>query len=119
MKKKKLLMVIGLIVVLVVLAIPSVAYAATSDAPAAQAIRGFCGFDTSKLTDQQNADLNDSYQKMMDLREESINKMVDNGTITKEQGDAALKRIDDMVKCGQENGTAAGCMGGGCKLNGK
>ena len=52
----------------------------------------------------------------MDLREESINKMVDNGTITKEQGDAALKRIDDMVKCGQENGTAAGCMGGGCTI---
>ena len=114
MKKKKLLIAIGLIVVLVVLAIPSVAYAATSDAPAAQAIRGFCGFDTSELTDQQNADLNDSCQKMMDLREESINKMVENGTITKEQGDAALKGIDDKVKCGQENGTAAGCMGGGC-----
>jgi Spy/CpxP family protein refolding chaperone len=115
MKKKKLLIAIGLIVVLAVLAVASVAFAATSDAPAAQAIRGFCGFDASELTDQQNADLNDSYQKMMDLRKESINKMVENGTITKEQGDAALKRIDDMVKYRQENGTVGGrCGSNGC-----
>ena len=34
--------------------------------------------------------------------------MVGNGAITKEQGDAALKNIDDMVKYCQENGFAGG-----------
>ena len=123
---KKLLLLIGLIVAL---AVPLTAFAATSDAPAAQALRGFCGIDTSKLTDQQKTDLNDQFKKQMDLRKESINKMVANGTITKEQGDAAIKNIDDMTKYRQENGFTGGMrmgrgfgggrgMGGGCGTNG-
>ena len=112
--KKKLLIVIAIIAVL---AIPTAAFAASSDTPAAQAIRGFCGIDTSKLTDQQKADLNDQFQKMIDLRKESINKMVADGAITKEQGDAAIKNIDDMAKYRQENGFTGGMgrgFGGGC-----
>lgn len=102
---KKLLMLIGLIVAL---SVPVAAFAATSDAPAAQAIRGFCGIDTSKLTDQQKTDLNDQFKKMMDLKKESINKMVANGTLTKEQGEAAIKNLDDMIKYRQENGVIGG-----------
>lgn len=123
---KRILIVIGIVLAL---AIPLTAFAATSDSPAAESIRGFCGIDTSKLTDQQKADLNDQFKKMADLRKESINKMVANGTLTKEQGDAALKRIDDMIKYHEENGFTGGFgmgkgfgggrgMGRGCGGNG-
>ena len=116
---KKLLIIVG---VVLAIAIPLVAFAATSNAPAAQAIRGFCGIDTSKLTVQQKADITDQFNKMMDLRKESINKMVANGSITKEQGDAAIKQIDDAIKNGQGNGFAGGCgigqsIGGGCGMS--
>jgi len=107
---KRILLLIGLVVAI---AIPLTAFAATSDAPAAQAIRGFCGIDTSKLTDQQKTDMNDQSKKMMDLKKESINKMVENKTITKEQGEATIKRIDDMTKYRQENGFVGGCGMGG------
>ena len=102
---KKLFIVIGLIVAL---AIPMSAFAATSDAPAAQAFRSWCGIDFSKLTDQQKTDLNDQFKKMMDLRKESINKMVADGAITKEQGDAAIQQIDAMIKYRQDNGIVGG-----------
>ncbi len=103
-------------------------FAATSNTPAAQAFRNFCGIDTSKLTDQQKTDLSDSFKKMTDLRKETINKMVSNGTLTKEQGDAAVKRADDMSQYRQENGFACGPgmgkgfgggrgMRGGCTFN--
>ncbi|NLI91773.1 MAG: YckD family protein [Peptococcaceae bacterium] len=107
--KKKLFIVIGMVVALL---IPTAAFAATSDTPAAQTIRGFCGIDTSNLTDQQKADLNTQFQKMVDLRKETINKMVADGAITKAQGDAAIQRMDDMVKYRQENGFT-GRMGRG------
>jgi len=106
---KKLLIVIGLAVALMV---PLTTFAAASDAPAAQAIRGLCGIDTSNLTDQQKADLNEQSNKMIDLKKESINKMVANGTLTKEQGETAIKSIDDMIKYRQENGFTGGTMGG-------
>ena len=111
---KKLFIVIGLIVAL---AIPMTAFAATSDSPAAQTFRSWCGIDTSKLTDQQKSDLTDSYNEMMNLRKDSIKKMVENGTITKDQGDAAIKQIDDMIKYRQENGFTGG-MGMGCGFGG-
>jgi hypothetical protein len=107
---KKILL--GIVAAILIMA-PLTAFAATSDAPAAQAIRSFCGIDFSKLTDAQKTDLNDSFNKMMDLRKESINTMVEDGAITKEQGDAAIKRFDDMAKYREENGFAGGRMGGG------
>ena len=118
---KKLLIVISLIVAL---AVPLTAFAATSNAPAAQAIRGFCGIDTSKMTTQQKTDLNDQFKKQMDLKKETINKMVSNGTITNEQGVAAIKSIDDMIKYRNDNGFTGGMgmgrrgMGGNCGTNG-
>ena len=57
---KKLLIVISLIVAL---AVPLTAFAATSTAPVAQAVRSFCGIDTSKLTTAQKADLTNQYKK--------------------------------------------------------
>jgi hypothetical protein len=63
-------------------------------------IRGFFGIDTTKLTDAQKADVSNYTQKMADLEKEFINKMVSNGSMTKEKGDAAIKGIDDALKNG-------------------
>lgn len=107
---KKLFIVLSLVLAI---SVPLTAFAATSDTPVAQTFRSWCGIDFSKLTDQQKTDLDDSFNAMMDLRKESINKMVDNGSITKEQGDAAIKSIDDMIKYRQENGFVGGFGGHG------
>lgn len=119
---KKLLIVISLILAL---AVPLTAFAATSDAPVAQAVRSFCGIDTSKLTTAQKTDLTDQFKKQMDLKKETINIMVSNGTITKEQGIASIKNIDDTIKYRNDNGFTGGMgMGrgggrgmGGCTFN--
>lgn len=107
---KKILIVMALVVAL---AVPFTAFAATSDAPLAQTFRNFCGIDTSKLTDEQKSDLNDQFEKMMDLRKQSVQTMVDNGTITKEQGDAVIKNFEEMAKYRQENGIVGGFGGHG------
>ncbi len=99
--KKKLLLIITLAVVLI---LPFSVFAATSDTPAAKAVRGFFGIDISTLSDEQKADVKDYSQKMADLQKEFINKMVTNGTMTKEQGDAAVKRIDEVLE--NSGGTA-------------
>jgi len=105
---KKLLIIAA---VILAIAVPFAAFAA-SDAPAAQAFRGACGIDSSKLTDQQKADLLNAFKKMMDVRKDIIKKAVQDGTLTKEQGDAYLKRIDDMIKYREENGFGSGFGGG-------
>lgn len=111
---KKTIIILSLILAL---ALPVVAYGLTSDSQPAKDFRSFCGIgvDQSKLTEQQKTDLKDSFYKMIELRKETINKMVANGSITKEQGDLALKGIDDMVKYHNENGTGfgPGMMGAG------
>lgn len=97
MKGKKVLITTAVIGALI---LPASVFAATSNAPAMKSIRGFFGIDTSKLTDTQKADVSSYTQKMADLQKEFINKMVANGSMTKVQGDAAIKKIDDAVKNG-------------------
>lgn len=84
------------------LVIPFSVFAASSDAPYAKNIRGFFGINASKLTEQQKADVKEYSQKMADLQKDFINKMVANGSITQEQADAQIKRIDDMLAKGGE-----------------
>lgn len=111
---KKIIITLSLILAL---ALPVVAYGLTSDSQPAQNFRSFCGIgvDASNLTEQQKSDLKESFDKMIELRKEAVKKAVDNGSITKEQGGLALKRIDEMVKYHNENGTGIGpgMMGGG------
>ena len=105
MKKRNLLIVLA---VIAVFAVPFSVFAASSNAPVAKAVRGFFGIDTSKLTDKQKNDVKDYVSKLADLQKDFINKMVSNGAMTKEQGDAALKQIDDMAKNGNQNGFIPG-----------
>lgn len=51
--------------------------------------------DSSKLTDEQKAIINEYSNKMTELKKELINTMVSNGTITQEQADAELSRNDN------------------------
>lgn len=116
MKRKKLFIVLSLVAVLLV---SFTVYAAAADTDSAKNIRYFFGIDTSKLTDKQKSDLDnsidkmtelqkDTAQKMADLKKEAINKMVENGSMTKEQGDAAIKKIDEQLKLSQEKGFGKG-----------
>lgn len=99
MKFKKIIVTIA---VVCAITIPATAFAATSSTTAAKSIRGFFGFgiDTSKLTDIQKADVSTYTQKTAELQKEFINKMVSNGALTKEQGVAATKKIDDAIANG-------------------
>lgn len=103
--KKRFLIALA---VFIALAVPFSVFAATSDSTAAKSIRGFFGLDMSKLTDKQKSDVTDYSKRFADLQKEFINKMVANGSLTKEQGDAEIKRIEDMQKNGTVNGFIPG-----------
>ncbi|MCX7748003.1 MAG: YckD family protein [Clostridia bacterium] len=105
MHKKKMFIVLALVTAL---AVPASVFAATSDTSASKAIRGFFGLDKSKLTDKQKGDVTEYSKKMADLQKEFINKMVANGSMTKEQGEAAIKKIDEMAKNGEVPGLTNG-----------
>jgi polyhydroxyalkanoate synthesis regulator phasin len=97
MTKKRLITFLTLVMLV---AVPFTVFAATADTPTARKVRGYFGIDTSKLTDAQKSDITAYSTKMADLEKEFINKMVENGTITKEQGDTAINSIDDKLKNG-------------------
>jgi polyhydroxyalkanoate synthesis regulator phasin len=97
------------------LAIPFSVFAATSDTAPAKAVRGFFGIDASKLTDAQKTDVTDYTKKMSELQKEFVNKMVTNGSMTKEQGEAAIQRIENGVS----NGTFLKGFDGGFGKHGR
>lgn len=95
-------------VILLAIAVPFTAFAAASDAPTAQSLRGFWGIDSSKLTDQHKADLINAFKKLMETKKEIIKDLIESGSLTKEQGDVYIQRIDDMIKYREENGFFGG-----------
>lgn len=106
-----------LIVAIVILVLtPVAAYALMTVSPAP----GNVCFtsDRQELTQQQQADLQESHQKMIDLRKESIQKMVQDGLLTPEEGQQALEQLDRMADYSAENGSTfgfgrmGGCLGG-------
>ena len=76
------------------------------DSPATVAPKcfGMRSIDFSKLTEQQKADMVAAWKKVMEAKKEMVSKLVSNGTITKEQGDEWIKRIDEEVKDVEQNG---------------
>ncbi len=89
MKKK---IIIGL-VALMVLALAIPAYAAA--------------------TNTQVKEINDLWNQIFELRKQMVEKYVDAGKLTKEQGDAVKKNIDQENKYRQENPDSA-YLGSGC-----
>ncbi|MHB8172217.1 MAG: DUF2680 domain-containing protein [Thermincolia bacterium] len=88
--KKKFIM--GLVAVLVLAVAVPAAYAAISD--------------------KQKQEIEGIYKQMFDLRKQVIDKYVEAGELTKEQGDAMKKNMDEAAKYRQEKGTGIGS--GGC-----
>ncbi len=123
--KKEMILILGKKAVITIgivaaLSIPATVFAATSDSAAAKAVRGFFGIDTSKMTTQQKADFEDYSKKLAQVQKDYINKAVANGTMTKEQGDAAIKKIDDELANGTYGKNMFGGKGGGFgERNGK
>lgn len=95
------------------LMIPFSVFAATSDSETAKTVRSFFKIDTSKLNARQKSDAASYSKKIADLQKEFVDKMVQNGTMTKEDGDAAKKRIDDAYKSSAENNRIYGLGAGG------
>lgn len=100
-----------LIIAIVVLAlVPIAAYALVVNTPVRADVRAnYNGSaDRQELTQQQQADLQESHQKMIDLRKETINKMVQDGLLTAEQAQIELQQLDEMAAYHAENGSNYG-----------
>ena len=65
-------------------------------------------FDPSALTEEQKADMLNSFIKVMEAKKDAIRKMMENGTIDKEQGESMISGIDEQIKYHQENGFTSG-----------
>ncbi len=109
MIKRKILIVAAIVTTLVV---PFSVFAATSDSSTAKSIRGFFGIDTSKLTEKQKSDVKDYSQKLTQLQKDFINDMVENGSMTKEQSDDAIKKMEEAAKNAEAKGFIPGFGGG-------
>lgn len=119
MMKRTLLIILAVVLLLVPIAV--YAFGHTQAAPIAT-VRGYRMYDypaeETELTDQQKADLDASFQQMIDLRKETIEKLVQDGLLTAEEGQARLDWLDEMVAYHEETGETgfygmgAGCYGG-------
>ena len=100
---KKLL--IGIVATLLVAALAIPAFAAT-------------------LSDSQKGQINDLYDQIANLRKQVVQKYVDAGVLTKDQGDQAIQNIDNSTKYQKDNsanpgyGPGSGCGGGGFGMMG-
>jgi hypothetical protein len=107
---RKALMIIA-IAVLVLVPVTAVALYTHSSAPAADRAYYRAEAVRPELTEQQQADLEASFNDMIAVRKESINTMLADGLITEEQAQIALERLDEMVAYHTENGVWYGYDG--------
>lgn len=107
-----------LIIAIVVLAlVPIAAYALVANTPARADVRAYYNDSANRqeLTQQQQTDLEEAHQKMIDLRKDTINKMVQDGLLTAEQAQIELQQLDQMAAYHAENSGAYGYgMMNGC-----
>ncbi len=82
--------------------LPLGTYAAPSETPANKPTHVMEKLDPSKLNDKQKADLKEQMLKMMELRKETVQKMVKNGALSAEEGKAAIQKIDERIKSVKE-----------------
>jgi len=111
---RKVLLIIAIVVLALV---PIAAFALIVNTPARADVRAYYknSANRQELTQQQQADLQESHQKMIDLRKEAINKMVQDGLLTAEQAQIELQQLDKMAAYHAENGSNYGYgMMNGC-----
>lgn len=111
MKLKKKVFVV--LTAAMLLAAPFSVYAATSDAGIVTGLRGSCGLGINiSLTEEQKIAMEESFNQIIEVKKEAINNMVKDGTLTQEQGDQALERMNAMAEYHEENGYGVGMMNG-------
>lgn len=78
----------------------------------------------SGLTDKQKQEVNNLQKQIIDLRKQMVDKYVEAGQITAEQGKAIKDRVDQAQKYREDNNILPGaglgkgsCGGGGCRGN--
>ncbi len=108
MKKRNIFIAVAVATSMVV---PFSVFAANSDSAPAKNIRGFFRLDSSKLTDGQKADVKNYTEKMAQLQKDFINKMIENGSLTKKQGEAELKKVDEALANGTVSDLGMGRKG--------
>jgi hypothetical protein len=64
-------------------------------------------FDPESLTKQQEKDLLDAYVRVMEARMDFVEKMVKNGSMTREQGDRMIAAIKRSIEQHREKGFRA------------
>ncbi len=106
-------MIIISMLVLTMLAIPVAAFARGPGNGTGDGMMGdtgscpYYGTGQSTLTAEQQAEHLAYFISRMDEKKALINERLDAGTITQEQADAALARVDTMVQFRTENGFQA------------
>jgi len=111
---RKALLIIAIVVLVLV---PIAAYALVVNTPVRADVRAYYNGSANRqeLTQQQQADLQESHQKMIDLRKETISKMVQDGLLTAEQAQIELQQLDEMAAYHAENSGVYGYgMMNGC-----
>ena len=106
-----------IIAVAVLVLVPVAAFAIHAFTPETRSVRAYDRTDVARteLTEQQQADLEDAYAKMLALRKETINTMQQDGLLTEEEAALALERLDQMAEYHAENGFVYGYgMMNGC-----
>lgn len=103
-----------IIAIVILVLTPVAAFAIMANSPQRSYVSGYA--DQPELTQQQQADLEESHLQMIELRKETIQKMVLNGLLTAEQGQQALEQLDAMAAYDAGRGYAFGygMMRGGC-----
>lgn len=59
--------------------------------------RGSFHIDVSKLNDKQKSDFQAQMLKMLNLKKETTQKMIDNGAISKEEGEIMLRHLEKRI----------------------
>jgi len=114
--KRTLLIVLAAVLLLAAVAVFAFGIRATRAAN----MRVYYGYNTdaSALTQQQEADLEDSFDGMFELRKETILTMMEDGLMSEEQGQLALERLDAMDALHDADDESYD-YGGGCGVYGR
>ncbi|MHB1128041.1 MAG: DUF2680 domain-containing protein [Bacillota bacterium] len=110
MKRK---VITGLVITLALaLVVPFMAFAADAGKtePANPSIKS--KLMNAQLTEDQLQQLNAIHDQMLALRKQMIQKYVEFGTISQEDADSIITRMDEMVKLKKEKGFAPGMFPG-------
>jgi len=114
--KRKIYITITAVLLIIALAVP--AAFAMQDAKVKKA-PGARLENKVTLTDAQKSELKQINDKMVELDKQKVQKYIDFGIMTQEQGDAKLKNIDEMQKRMDESGVTPGLGKGGFSVHSK